>query len=558
MAARTAWLAGVALALLSAAGLVTALSPAFTHASNGPSAAAAPAAAMTGPAAPATRLGGWATLLRGAHDLGPSRAATTQVLVALRAARRPSSLLSWAARAGLRATWFAGQPTAMLAAPPAVLGHALGVRIDDFRLPGYGVFYASRGSGHVPAPVNGQVTGIGRITSLGQVHPGGAPAGPSVGGLGPGGFVRTYDVRPLWNRGDLGQGQTIVLFEVDGYSPSDLAAYAARFGLPAFASPLPHIGPTNGKVLGESNMDIEVAHAIAPGANLVYVNLAAFGGRHSSPAAQFQQAFSTVARQYPGAIWSISLGQCEAVFSPTDAAAANSAVRAAEQAGTTAFAASGDSGGLECLGFHTRDPRLPAAGISFPGDLPQVTSVGGTALQLTTAGRLLGQAAWTEPLLSQGSTGGQSILFSQPSWQQGPGVVSSLSSGSLCGQPSGRYCREVPDVAADAAPSSGAAVLLKGRWVSEGGTSLATPVWAALTALIDQYLRSQGDNPVGFANPLLYRLASRPPPLAGIRDVTVGTNDFFPAGPGYDMVTGLGSPDAWNLARDLASLTGRR
>ena len=83
-------------------------------------------------------------------------------------------------------------------------------------------------------------------------------------------------------------------------------------------------------------------------------------------------------------------------------------------------------------------------------------------------------------------------------------------------------------------------------------------MWAALTSLIDQYLRGRGDAPVGFANPLLYRLASGSPPVPAIHDVTAGTNDFYPAGPGYDMVTGLGTPDAWNLARDLAPLTGRR
>ena len=105
------------------------------------------------------------------------------------------------------------------------------------------MFYASRGSGHVPARLDGEVTAVGRITSLGQVHPAGVPVGSAVGGLSPGGFANTYDIRPLWNRGDLGQGQTIVFFEVDGYSPADLATYAARFGLPAFPSPLPHIGP---------------------------------------------------------------------------------------------------------------------------------------------------------------------------------------------------------------------------------------------------------------------------------------------------------------------------
>ena len=124
----------------------------------------------------------------------------------------------WASRQGLRATWFRGQPTALLAARPAA-GPGPGVRIDDFRLPGYRVFYASRGGGHVPAPLNAEVAAVSRITSFGQVQSVGDPSGPATGGLGPGGFLHAYDVRPLWRRGDLGQGETIVFFEVDGYSP---------------------------------------------------------------------------------------------------------------------------------------------------------------------------------------------------------------------------------------------------------------------------------------------------------------------------------------------------
>jgi kumamolisin len=108
--------------------------------------------------------------------------------------------------------------------------------------------------------------------------------GVPVGGLGPGGFADAYDLQPLWNRGDLGQGQTIVFFEVDGYSPADLAAYDARFGLPAAPAPLPHIGPLNLKPAGESDMDIQAAHAIAPQARLVYVNLTSFGGKNTSAA----------------------------------------------------------------------------------------------------------------------------------------------------------------------------------------------------------------------------------------------------------------------------------
>jgi kumamolisin len=504
----------------------------------------------------------WGSLLARADDLGPSRAATASVLVALRTAHRPAALLDWAARRGLRATWFTGQPTALLAAAPAVLGRALRTRIDEFRLPGSaGPFYASRPPGTLPAALRGEVTALGRITSLDRVHtlrPG--PAGPQngvpVGGLAPGGFVDSYGMRPLWNSGDIGHGQTIVFFEVDGYSPADLATYASRFGLPPLASPLPHLGPLNLKVEGESDMDIEVAHAIAPAANLVYVNLNAFGGSNASPAAQFQQAFSTVAQDYPGAIWSLSLGQCEYLLAPADAAAVNSAVSAAEQTGTSVFVSSGDSGGMECLGVDQEDSRIPAEGVAFPGDLPQVTSVGGTTLALTTAGQYLGETTWTEPLLSQGSTGGQSALFLQPSWQRAPGVISSYSDGAACGHPGG-YCREVPDVSADAASATGAAVRVNGMWATSGGTSLAAPVWAAMTALMDEYLRSHGHRPVGFANPMLYRLAQGTPQFPPFHDVTVGTNDFYPAGPGYDMVTGVGTPNAWNLTRDLASLVGR-
>ena len=150
------------------------------------------------------------------------------------------------------------------------------------------------------------------------------------------------------------------------------------------------------------------------------MNLTSFGGKNASAASQFQQAFSTVARDYPGAIWSVSLGQCEDIFSPTDLAAVDSAVAAAERAGTTAFAASGDEGGLECVGVHQQDARIPAQGISFPGDQP-------------AAGQYLGETAWTEPLLSQGSTGGPSVLFPAPPWQRAPGVASQYADGTSCG-----------------------------------------------------------------------------------------------------------------------------
>ena len=95
------------------------------------------------------------------------------------------------------------------------------------------------------------------------------------------------------------------------------------------------------------------------------------------------------------------------------------------------------------------------------------------------------------------------------------------------------------------------AIYSDGRWSSGGGTSQAAPIWAGMTAVINQYLKRQGVKPVGFMNPALYALANNPQPFPPFHDILVGSNLVYRATPGYDLATGLGSPDAWNLARDL-------
>jgi kumamolisin len=132
-------------------------------------------------------------------------------------------------------------------------------------------------------------------------------------------------------------------------------------------------------------------------------------------------------------------------------------------------------------------------------------------------------------------------------------VISSDSSGTKCGAPSGIYCREVPDVSADADPYTGYVFYYEGAWTSIGGTSPAAPLWAALTALIDA---SGGcaSATVGFANPSFYNVAGSASYPASFSDITSGDNDYtgthsgkFPAGTGYDMASGLGTPIAGGL-----------
>ena len=132
--------------------------------------------------------------------------------------------------------------------------------------------------------------------------------------------------------------------------------------------------------------------------------------------------------------------------------------------------------------------------------------------------------------------------FARPAWQTGPGTGGQIDTGDG---------REVPDVSADADPTTGNFIIQNGKEQVGGGTSLAAPIWAGFTAIIDQYLKASHDPPVGFFNPALYDLANSSVPYPPFHDITEGGNDLYPATPGYDMVTGLGSPNVYNLARDL-------
>lgn len=462
-------------------------------------------------------------------------------LAELRSPSLPTCLESWARTAGLRIGWGSGDAWVTITGSPVAVGRGFGVSVSSEMRRGRLTWWAS-GTPRAPAASCGEISHIGALHSSVRPTIEGA-LGVPPGGLSPSQLLTAYDVAPLRNMNLEGQGETVVVFEVDAYRASDVQTFADDIGAPlSLSDPFGNLG----KVMGETTMDIEAVHEIAPKAAIVDVNLLSskFGG--TSAGAGFADAFDLAARRWPGAIWSLSLGICErspGIFNSTDMMIMNQAVSRAEQAGTTVFASSGDAGGLECM--PQADSGTPPLGsweeVNVPAALPAVTGVGGTSLVTTSTGQRVRETAWTETLLSQGSSGGVSTRFATPSWQ-----ASALSPG----QPPGR---EVPDVSADADPATGAAIVEGGRSALGGGTSLASPLWAGFLALIDEYLHHQGKPAAGFLNPTLYALAAGQAPYRPFFDVTSGGNDFFSAGPGYDPVTGLGSPDVWNLARDLAS-----
>ena len=199
--------------------------------------------------------------------------------------------------------------------------------------------------------------------------------------------------------------------------------------------------------------------------------------------------------------------------------------------------------------------------VSDPAGQPYVTAVGGTSLTVTPT---QSEKVWNDALnYSEGAAGGGiSQSFSMPAYQQPLGTVSG-SSGTPCAN-SGGNCREVPDVSADADPSTGYIVYDDynysgyGGWVALGGTSGATPLWAAVLAVV----ASANGNTVGYGtlNPALYLLAQKSPSTY-LNDITSGNNDYnatnggqFPAMSGYDMASGLGTPVASQLASGLMGI----
>lgn len=290
-------------------------------------------------------------------------------------------------------------------------------------------------------------------------------------------------------------------------------------------------------------MDLQAIHAVAPDAKKVLVN--------ARPTVEGEGAYQKIAemmedtsRRYPGAVWSFSIGWgCDKLITAADLVPVRAALAAAQTKGTSAFDASGDLAGLECKGGDewSAPPHADNIGLDAVASIPEMTNVGGTTLSTDEAGGWLAEQAWFDAPLSQGSAGGVSALFERPSWQ-----------GAVALNP-GTQQRLTPDIAAVADPFTGVKIVFDQQVLVGGGTSLAAPVWAGFAAVMNQYLTENGGRPLGDLNPLLYRVAEGAR-LPAFRDIVLGGNAVALAGPGYDLVTGLGTPNVDNLARNILVL----
>lgn len=464
-----------------------------------------------------------------AADLGPAPAATSVSLdFGLKQPAPDVALIERAVAtlrdSGFRASWRAPSSLVIADGPAPAAAGLLGVRFENYRLPDGVTFYATLDPPHLPATLAAVSDAVSGLDDYRGPH--GYAVRP--GGLTPVDVLSFYNIKPLREAGLDGTGQTILLPEIDDLpNLGDLDKFAAKFGLPAFGPLLtlkrdPNWG-SPGKPAGETVLDLEILHSVAPNAKLV-VYFSAPDFAHSD------RAFDQMITDHLGSVISESLGSCEP-DTPTGARNNYAAIEdRAIALGLTHFVASGDTGAYTC-GLD----QQPAA--SFPSTLPTVTAVGGTTVFQSADSTYYKEYAWGSPIDESGGGGGASQYYPIPDFQKNQ---------AQAGSPG---LRQVPDVSADADPSTGFHIIFGGHDDQAGGTSAATPLWAATVALINQDLKQKGLRQVGFANPALYWIGENASKLSPrpYHDVTAGNNLFYDAGNGWDFATGWGSMDAVGL-----------
>lgn len=387
-------------------------------------------------------------------------------------------------------------------------------------------------------------------------------------------LASAYDFSGLYAEGDEGGGVTVAVYELEPDDPNDIAAYQSCYGTHAQITYVPVDGGAGtGPGAGEAALDIENLIGFAPD-----VHLLVYQGPNSdssAPGSGPYDVFSAIVNQDRAQVVSVSWGQCEPEVGQSAAAAENTLFEQATVQGQSIVAADGDSGAQDCDDGST-PPQIQVS-VDDPSSQPYVTGVGGTTLSAlgpppTETVWNTGGVALSGELQNGASGGGVSSFWPMPAAQldaaSSLGVRSPVPGDEGCGDTT---CREVPDVAADADPATGYMFYWNGSgqepdtptgWQGIGGTSAASPLWAALLALADASSACAG-SPVGYADPALYRAAGEDY-AADFHDVTTGDNDFtgtndgqYAAKPGYDPVSGLGTPDAAALAPALCANTVR-
>ncbi|MYS18722.1 S8 family serine peptidase [Streptomyces sp. SID4948] len=372
-------------------------------------------------------------------------------------------------------------------------------------------------------------------------------------------YRKAYDLAPLYRAGVTGRGRTIVIVDSFG-SPTiqhDLDVYSKQFGLASTSvqvvkwGDVPPFDPTDPDQTGwagESTLDVEMAHAVAPGAHLVLVETGVAETEGVTGLPEMMDAERYLIDRGVGDVITQSFGATENTFPGFDRGDFSSIAKLryaftdARRRGVTVLASSGDGGATDATEDGSTDYPYPVN--SWPSADPLVTSIGGTQLHLDDNGDRTAPDSVYNDYGAGG--GGPSHVFARPAYQNAVRSVVGAHRGT-------------PDISMAAAVDGGAWVYSSYDptavgWDVYGGTSEASPLFSGIVALADQFAGRR----LGDIHQALYALSRGDGRFTGVVDVKDGTDNSYDgvtgytAVKGYDMATGVGSVDAARFVPALA------
>jgi subtilase family serine protease len=479
-------------------------------------------------------------------------------------------------------------------ATAASVQHAFGISLARYRLAGGRVAYANTRAPGLAASVAPFVSGVlglddlqaehsnligpsparvvrgsalprhGRVASNPKPCIAARSAAAKLGVRTASQLASLYRMSPLYGLGDLGGDTRVALYEAEPYLTTDIASYEKCYGVHTVVTNTPVDGGAgpNAPKNAEAAIDIEDVLGLAP-----QVTIDVYTGPDT--ATGIYDTYSKIVADDRDRVISTSWGLCEPSAGSALVHDEQAVFEQAATQGQNVFASAGNTGSTGCYRKNATSGTDSDLAVSDPASQPYVVGVGGTQVSGSA------ESAWNASASGSGAGGGGlSGQWCMPGYQYQtaiPGLVSASSQPNAgCPAATGTYLRQVPDVSADAAVAGGYALYWKGKWGAYGGTSLAAPLWAAAAALIDAspFCTAWDSGKPGVQPEGLYAVASQDASYIygsvaeALSDITSGNNDYTPSGyagglypatPGYDLATGLGSPLVSGVTPDSKS-----
>jgi subtilase family serine protease len=428
--------------------------------------------------------------------------------------------------------------------------NAFGVQLHQYQVNGGRTFRAPSNAPQIPAQLAGRLAAVVGLdtAAVWRTHNREKPAAPQgvmpqagsgpgaqprQTGSGPGGGLTPSDIKTAYNLnaiGANGTGQSLGLFELDGYKAGDITSYESYYGLPNV--PLQNVlvdgySGAAGSGAGEVTLDIELQIALAPSISRIYV----YEGPNSGNGVV--DTYNRIATDNLAKSVSTSWGLAENSSGSSTRNSESQAFQQMAAQGQSIFAAAGDSGAYD---------DGSTISVDDPASQPYMTGVGGTSLTTNgPGGAWKSETTWNRGSVANGAGGGGvSTVWAKPSYQSTFGVSSTA--------------RNVPDVSLDADPYTGYSIYFNGSWAIYGGTSCAAPLWSAFVACVNQSRVATAKGTLGFANPVLYQIGAVSNYATDFHDIADNsTNLYYHATTGYDNATGWGSFNGTGLFPDLVN-----